>query len=132
MAEAEAARLTLLLRAAMAAPLPLPSFTFMQLAVDSLEAAGHSQERLHGLLGQRALLRPPPPAEHDEEEGLMMRVGVGASGSRVPTAGFGPQGEGAIEGVATDYVTDGAHAHGSFRFSKWRGCSLRSEAAASS
>ena len=131
MAEAEAARLTLLLRAAMAAPLPLPSFTFMQLAVDSLEAAGHSQEALHGLLGQRALLRPPPPAEHGEEEGLV-RVGVGASGSRVPTAGFGPQGEGAIEGVVTDYVTDGAHAHGSFRFSKWRGCSLRSEAAASS
>ena len=117
-----------MLRAAMGPP--LPSFSFVELQIASLDKA-LSQQGLHGLLGQRALLRPqdasgasPLTTERRalaDAEGRLLEVGVSAKGASSAT--FGPQGEGAIQGVFSDYITAGVHAHGGFPYSQWQGCS---------
>jgi len=119
----DAARLSLLLRSAMDAP--VRRFYFMELGVASLGGMAQQAE-LHGLLGQRALLAAPAaemlaPTRADEPTAIA--VGVGArGGTHALVGGFGSQGEGAIEGVYTDYEIGGLHEHGGFRFSRWQIC----------
>ena len=119
----DAARLSLLLRSAMDAP--VRRFYFMELGVASLGSMVEQAE-LHGLLGQRALLVAPaadmlPPPRADEPAAIA--IGVGAPGGTHALVGdVGSQGEGAIEGVYTDYEVVGLHDHGGFRFSRWQGC----------
>ena len=97
----------------------------MELSISSLASALSQGSGLHGLLGQRVLLRPQSDATLTAAERLI-EVGVSATGaaSKVPGTAFGPQGEGAIEGVVGDYITAGLHAHGGFRFSRWQGCPM--------
>ena len=105
---------TLLLRLAM--PSVPQRFTFMELAVQRL--ASNTSET-HGLLGQRAFLRPS-----DGERAA--QLSVTPFGRTADHAGFGPQGEGAIEGIVHDYVTEGLQDHVGGRFSRWR-CGARGE-----
>ena len=84
------------------------------------------QPHVHGLLGQRALRR--------RDEGAAARRG-GHNGSITPGAGgggasareaaaarFGSQGEGAIEGVYTEYIVGALGEHGSTRFNRFSHC----------
>ena len=84
------------------------------------------QPHVHGLLGQRALRR--------RDEGAAARRG-GHNGSITPGAGgggasareaaaarFGSQGEGAIEGVYTEYIVGALGEHGGTRFNRFSHC----------
>jgi len=75
-------------------------FCFMGLGLANVAAAPHE---VHGLLGQRVAATEQP----------LRSASVSARGvpSVVFGPGFGPQGEGAIEGVYTDYRRDALHAH---------------------
>lgn len=83
----------------------------MELAVQRL--ASNTSET-HGLLGQRAFLRPASDGERTAQ------LSVTPFGRTASHAGFGPQGEGAIEGIVHDYVTEGLQDHVGGRFSRWR------------
>jgi len=140
----EAAEWSLLFRAAMGSP--LPSFFFGELTIQRVDP--HlTQSQVHGLLGQRALLRPEGPgtrakgspvaeAAGEEVEGTQehvpptMRIGVASSGG-VGVVGakrpdfqrrFGSQGEGAIEGSFRAYIRADLHDRRGFAYSMWEGC----------
>jgi len=118
-------------------------FHFMQVELPRLDLPNGSA---HGLLGQRALLRPG--AEHDEsgdtaalaavdmpalhedklagvrssqDQRLTANVGVGvAAHGKATDVAFGTQGEGAIEGVYTDYEVERLDDHiGTGRFKRF-------------
>ena len=72
----------------------------------------------HGLLGQRALLRPDPLLAPE----TTAAVGVTARGTATHVE-FGAQGEGAIEGVFTDYLVAGLDDHvGGGRYTRFSNC----------
>ena len=77
---------------------------------------------VHGLLGQRALRLPSSGA------GAQL-AGAGEHGpAEVGTAaGYGSQGEGAIDGVYTDYVVGALGEHGTGRFAKFGPCRTQSQ-----
>ena len=87
-------------------------FHFMDIALTRLEFA---QSQVHGLLGQRALLK-----------GANATKAVTASASlagRVEAEQmFGPQGEGAIEGEYSEYIMGTLGEHGGGRFTRFLHC----------
>jgi len=98
-------------------------FHFMEVELRRLAL---QQPHVHGLLGQRALRR--------RDEGAAARRG-GHNGSITPGAGgggasareaaaarFGSQGEGAIEGVYTEYIVGALGEHGGTRFNRFSHC----------
>ena len=90
---------TLLLLVAARLP-PEQRFHFMELEFSPRREL--LQSELHGLLGQRAL--------------GTAAAGVTARGAIDLETGFGSQGEGAIEGVYTDYIMGALGEHGGTRF----------------
>ena len=87
-------------------------FTQVQLPKLALPPAA-----VHGLLGQRALRQPPSGAPAQPAgAGARSAAELGAA------AGFGPQGEGAIEGVYTDYAVGALGEHDGSRFTRFWHC----------
>ena len=105
---------------------PEQRFFFMQIELPHLDA-GLVQGDAHGLLGQRALLAPRNDA--GPMEGAARRVTVGNRGGveKLREAReFGKQGEGAIEGVYTDYLRHALNDHVGGRFTRFDGtCATR-------
>ena len=94
---------------------PEQRFHFMEVELPQLDAP---EGAAHGLLGQRALLRPDPLLAPE----TTAAVGVTARGTATHVE-FGAQGEGAIEGVYTDYLVAGLDDHvGGGRYSRFSNC----------
>jgi hypothetical protein len=119
-------------------------FHFMEVAMQQLEL---KQSQVHGLLGQRALRTEPTAAASakthlaavgaggvypSEQRGPIKLDGGVVVANHPDVAGaallteaatrFGPQGEGAIEGVFTDYVATALEDHVGGKFGRFAGC----------
>lgn len=118
----------------LALPPPEQQFHFAEVLLTRLP---YTQERVHGLLGQRAAdVRPADSrgrgmaavsVSTNGAAGAAHPVGVTREGgephvalSAAPTLGFGPQGEGAIEGVYHEYKVPTLDAHrASFTYARF-------------
>ena len=82
------------------------------------------QPLVHGLLGQRALLRRDEAAALGAGDRSITpgAGGGGVSAREAAAARFGSQGEGAIEGVYTEYIVGALGEHGGTRFSRFSHC----------
>ena len=92
------------------------------------------QPHVHGLLGQRALRRrsevqdgssDDAPLNVPRSRGSLAAPSIGSRGAGVREAAaakFGAQGEGAIEGVYTEYIVGALGQHTGTRFNRFSNC----------
>ena len=89
------------------------------------------QPHVHGLLGQRALRRRSEVQDGSADDAplnvprSLAAPSVGSRGAGVREAAaakFGAQGEGAIEGVYTEYIVGALGQHTGTRFSRFLNC----------
>ena len=93
------------------------------------------QPHVHGLLGQRALRRRSEVQDGSADDaplnvprsrgGSLAAPSVGSRGAGVREAAaakFGAQGEGAIEGVYTEYIVGALGQHTGTRFNRFSNC----------
>lgn len=106
-------------------------FHFMEVELPRLAL---QQPHVHGLLGQRALLphgemhdgsaddRPPNRTHASGSRSTPGAGGRGAGVREAASAKFGTQGEGAIDGVYTEYIVDALGQHTGMRFNRFSHC----------
>ena len=92
------------------------------------------QPHVHGLLGQRALRRRDEMQDGSADDqplnapylrGSRLTPSIGSRGAGVreaASAKFGTQGEGAIEGVYTEYIVGALGQHTGTRFNRFSNC----------